>query len=127
MINAEGDVLLIPWEALAFVFALLPGIVGLAYCYTCGRTRESPTWRGYFRVLRMANRAKSEAYRETASLFSTPTSPRWMIGGLAWLFILIVAVVSPSGILTLTGLGACVPGSLVAYLVGRQQPALPKT
>ena len=118
--DSEGQFVLISWEALAFVFAILPGIAGLAYCYACGRTRERPTWSGYWSLLRTANKAKSEAYRKTAGLFSSPSSPKWTVGVLAWLFMLfIVAVVSPSRIITLSCLAICVPGSGIAYLVGR--------
>ena len=122
--NGEEQIVLIAWEALAFVFALLPGIAGLAYCYTCGRNRKSPTWSGYWKLLSAANKAKSEAYRKTAGLFSSPRSPNWMVGALAWLFMFIVALVSPGPVVTLSGLALCVPGSAAAYCIGRRQPRL---
>lgn len=113
--------MLITWEALAFVFALLPGIVGLAYCYACGRKGELPTWSEYWNLLKTARRGKSEAYRETAGLFSSPGSAKWTVSALAWLFMFIVAMVSPGPIVTLSGLVLCIPGSGIAYLVGRKR------
>lgn len=118
--------MLIPWEALAFVFALLPGIAGLAYCYTCGRKRELPRWSGYWELLGVANKAKSEAYRQTAGLFFFPGSPKWAMGALAWLFSFIVSMVSPGPFVTISGIAICIPISWLAYWLGRRQPRLKK-
>ena len=115
---------MITWQALAFVFAILPGVAGLTYCYVSGRKRERPTWSGYWSLLKVANKAKSEVYRRAAALFSSPSSPKWTIGALAWLFAFIVALVGPSRILTLSCLVLCLPGSVIAYLVGKRQPGL---
>ncbi len=122
--NGEGQIVAIPWEALAFVFAILPGITGVAYCYACGRTRERPTLSGYWEQLRIVKKAKSDAYRKTAGLFSSPGSTTWSVGFLAWLFMFIVAVVGPSQVITLSCLALCVPFSGIAYVVGRKQKKL---
>ena len=112
--------MIVGWEALAFVFALLPGIAGIAYCYSCGRTRESPTWSGYWKLLSAANTAKANAYKRTAGLFSS-YSPRWMVRVLAWVFMAIVALVGPGQIMTLLGIALCIPGSAIGYWIGRNQ------
>jgi hypothetical protein len=109
---------LISWEALAFVFAILPGIVGIAYCYTCGCKRERPTWSGYWNILKIANRAKREAYRKTAEMFASSSQ---VVSLLAWVFALIVALVSPSRIVAAVCLLLCVPASVIGYYVGRSR------
>jgi len=122
--NDEWQIVLITWEALAFVLAILPGIAGLAYCYVCGRSRERPTWSGYWNLLKTAKKAKTESYRKTAELLSSPSSPKLIVGLLAWLFVFILAVVGPSRIVTLSCIGLCIPGSAIAYFIGKRKPRL---
>jgi hypothetical protein len=56
--------MLISWEALAFVFAIMPAIVALACCYECGVKAKTPSLGGYLKLLKIAEKAKRESYRQ---------------------------------------------------------------
>ena len=116
--------MLIAWEALAFVFAILPGIVGVAYCYTCGRFCKRPSITSYLDLLKMSGKAKKKAYRKTAGLFSGMGAPIWIISFLAWIFSIIVSIMGPNTILTISLLLLALPVSAIAYFIGKLQPQL---
>ena len=116
--------MLIIWEALAFVFAILPGIVGISYCYTCGRARERPNLTGYLDLLKISNKAKKEAYRKKAGLFMLPISPIWIVCFLAWVFSVIVKLMGPNPILTAGLLLLALPFSAIAYFIGKAMQTL---
>lgn len=83
--------MLIGWEALAFVFAILPGLVGIAYCYTCGRFRKRPHCKGYTDLYSISKKAQKDAYKKTAELFRfTGTGTTKGIIFLALIFSIIV-------------------------------------
>ena len=116
--------MLIAWEALAFVFAVMPAIVLLAYCYECGRKGERPQWKGYLRLLRLTSRAKKESYRKTAQLFAGQRpSAGWVVKLIAWLFALIVTLVGPGIQVVLICFVASVPASFFVYFIGKRQGA----
>lgn len=116
--------MLIGWEALAFVFAILPGIVGIAYCYTCGRFRKRPKLAGYLDFINITNKAKKDAYIKTAELFRFTGSTKGIIF-LAWIFSIIVDyIMSPHFIFTIALLLFALPLSVIAYLIGKRQPQL---
>ncbi len=116
--------MLIGWEALAFVFAILPGIVGIIYCYTCGRFRKRPNFTGYLDLLKISNKAKKEAYRKTAGLLIHPLSPKWVVTFLLWIISVIVSLMGPNPILIVGLLLLALPSSAIAYFIGRRQPQL---
>jgi hypothetical protein len=117
--NPDGSFILISWEALAFVFTALPGIVAVAYCYECGKEHRSPTLSGYYNMLKMAKKAKSEAYKKTADTIIPTASRKSGSTLLAWVFILIVALVGPGPVVTVIMLLLSIPASVVSYCVGR--------
>lgn len=106
------------WEALAFIFAVLPGIVAIAYCYECGVKRKKPTIQDYFKLLKLAKRAQNESYNHTAGIF-TPNSSKWLAALLVWIMWLIVVLVSPSFKFTIICLLISIPVSGVAYYIGK--------
>ena len=116
--------MLITWEALAFVFAILPGIVGVIYCYTCGRFRELLIFTCYLDLLKISNKAKNKAYRKTAGLFTLPISPKWVVCFFAWIFSVIVALMGPNPILTAGLLLLAFPLSAIAYFIGKAMQTL---
>lgn len=117
--------MLITWEALGFVFAILPGIVGIAYCYTCGRFRKRPKLTGYLDFINITNKAKKDAYLETAKLFQfTVSGTTKGIIFLAWVFSIIVELMGPNFILTIVLLLLALPLSVVVYFIGKGQPQL---
>lgn len=81
--------MLLTWEALATVFALLPAIAALAYLYECGKTRAFPSLVAYVRLVLMLQKAKSEAYKRTAESF-VPSSSSGATRALASLLALAV-------------------------------------
>jgi membrane protein DedA with SNARE-associated domain len=111
--------MLITWEALAFVLAILPGIVGVIYCYTCGRFRKLPSLTGYLDLLKISNKAKNKAYRKTAGLFSQIGAPIWIVCFLAWFFSVIVELMGPNPILIVVLLLLALPFSAIAYFIGK--------
>ena len=88
--------MLISWEALAFVFAIMPAIVALAYWYECGIKAERPSLGGYLKLLKVAENAKRESYRQAAEMFRGEKSPAFVVGLLAWLSSHIVRAVHPT-------------------------------
>ena len=111
--------MLISWEALAFVFAIMPVIVVLAYCYECGVKGERPSPSGYLKLLKIAEKAKKESYRQTAEIFQDEKSPVFFVGMLAWLFSLIVSLLSPGSLEVLACFVVAIPTSFIAYIIGR--------
>jgi len=101
--SREVEVVLVSWRALAFVFAILPGIVGIAYCFECGRKHVRPSFSGYLAMFKMARRAKDEAYKKTAETLSPSRDRRGLGVLLVCVFMLVVALVGPSVSLQVIG------------------------
>jgi len=117
--SREIEVILVSWRALAFVFAILPGIVGIAYCFECGQKRVRPSFSGYFAMFKMARRAKGEAYKKTAECLLPSGDRQGLEVPLAWVFIVVVALVGPGVWITSSCLVVSIPASVVAYYVGK--------
>ena len=115
--NGEELIILVPWQALAFVFALLPGILLISYCLSCGLEGKKPSFRDYWKLFKSTKKAQKEAYRKTASFFS---SNSLIIKLLIFLFILIVFIVGPHLLLKLICLFLTVPISVIAYFMGKK-------
>ena len=118
--SGEVRLFIVSWEALAFVFAILPGLVAIAYCYDCGHKKKKATFVGYWNLLKLTNRAKKQAYRKTAEALLPFPPAGAMVVGFAWLFALIVALVSPAAVITAVCLVLAVPSSAIAYYFGRR-------
>lgn len=108
------------WEALAFVFAIIPAIVSLAYFYHCGHSAKTPSLRELFRHMRMAEKAKGESYKRTAQAFMTDKSPAGLIAIAAWGLALIVCSFGPGLRLVLVCFVLAVPCSVLSYLLGKR-------
>ena len=117
--SREVEVTLVSWRALAFVFAILPGIVGIAYCFECGRKCVRPSFSSYLAMFKMAKRAKAEAYKKTAEALLPSHDRRGLGVPLAWVSMLVVALVGPSVWITSACLVVSIPVSVVAYYVGK--------
>jgi len=118
--NREVEVILVSWRALAFVFAILPGIVGIAYCFECGQKRVRPSFSGYFAMFKMARRAKGEAYKKAAESLLPSRDRRGLGVPLAWVFIVVVALLGPDVWITSSCLVVSVPASAMAYYMGKR-------
>jgi hypothetical protein len=113
--------MMIGWEALAFVFAIMPAIVALVYCYECGLKTKTPSVSEYFKLLKFTEKAKKESYQDVAQLFGYGKSPVFYVGLLAWLFSVIVSLLSPNFWVVLACFVVSIPASFIAYLIGRRQ------
>lgn len=118
--GGEYDFILVSWRALAFVFAVLPGIVGIAHCFECGQKRKRPSPSGYMAMFALARKAKNEAYRKTAEAITSSSNTHALPICLAWAFALVVTLVGPDVWVTVVCLVLCIPASAVAYCIGRR-------
>ncbi len=105
------------WEALAFVFAALPGIVAIAYAYECGISGGKPTLAGYLRMLRGSNEAKNEACEEVARRIALGRH-EVVTGLVLGLILLGISVSRPGASVVLFTLGGSLVISAFAYRMG---------
>ena len=118
--NLCDSFIFVSWEALSFVFAVLPGIVAIAYCYECGKDNKSPKISGYFNMLKLAWKAKSEAYKKTADALVPASKFKHGSTLLAWMFIFIVALVGPGLVITAIALLLSIPATIISYYMGKR-------
>lgn len=110
--------MLILWEGLATVFALMPGLAALAHVYANGRLRRRPSIREYLSLVLFLQRAKGEAYRKTADAFTGSSLLAIPIG---WCLALIVAVIGCDKAFVLAGYVVLVILLPLAYVLGWRQ------
>ncbi len=113
------DIILISWQALAFVFAILPGIAGIAYCFECGQRHVPPTFKDYMTMFKMARKAKSDAYKKTGETLMS-TRRRGLAKIFAGACMIIVVLLGPGIWITGTCLILAIPASALSYYIGKR-------
>lgn len=119
------------WAALATVFACLPAIGAIGYAYQCGFDGTRPSLRGYWQLLSVLNRAKKDAFNDTAEMLTSrdhdtasarqPHAPRWETRVLAFCMWLVVTLIGSDKLFVAAAYLAAVPGALIAHSCGQSK------